>query len=324
MDNSNQNYSQQGQPQIQQTVIVVGKQKSVGVAFLLSFLFGPLGLLYASVTGGIIMFILGIIIGIITLGFGLILVWIGSIIWAVVAAGNANKKMSSNAGLHINTNFSNPQQNIPQQKPVQQQYQQPATPTIQEAVPITEVPKTIEVKKPVYQSSNNIGDTQKTSFDLGQWFDKNKKSVLIAGGGLVALLLLFVAIKFVFSLDFSKNKDTNQTVNEVQTPLPSTQSNTQTENTPNIQTAQPQQVETTSSVGQNQIGYYIANGSTTTKIYFHNSPDVTTRRKAYLSTQETVYVQKVENGFGYIEFTNSSGQTSYGWVEMQYLIVKPN
>jgi hypothetical protein len=78
-------------PASQQTVILMTKQKSVGLAFLLSFLFGPLGLLYASVSGGIIMMILGVIIGIFTLGIGLIFVWIASIIWAVVAANNANK-----------------------------------------------------------------------------------------------------------------------------------------------------------------------------------------------------------------------------------------
>ena len=46
----------------QPTVIVVAKQKSVGIAFLLAFLFGPFGLLYASVMGGIVMFIAGIVL----------------------------------------------------------------------------------------------------------------------------------------------------------------------------------------------------------------------------------------------------------------------
>lgn len=89
------NNPNQQQPQ-QQTVIVVGSgnQKSVGLAFLLAFLFGPLGLLYASVTGGIVMFILTGIIGIITLGIGFVLGWIGSIIWAVVAVNNHNKKVA--------------------------------------------------------------------------------------------------------------------------------------------------------------------------------------------------------------------------------------
>ena len=71
------------------------------------------------------------------------------------------------------------------------------------------------------------------------------------------------------------------------------------------------------------VGNYIANGNENRKIYFHNTANNDTRRKAYISTQEEVYVQNVENGFGYIEFTNSSGTTSYGWVEMKYLISKP-
>ncbi len=85
----------QANPQ-QQTVIVVGKPKSVVVAFILTFLFGPLGLLYASVTGGIIMIILGGIIGVVTLGIGLIAVWVACIIWAVIAANMANKKLAKN------------------------------------------------------------------------------------------------------------------------------------------------------------------------------------------------------------------------------------
>ena len=79
----------------QTTVIVVGKQKSVAVAFILAFFFGPLGLLYASVAGGIIMMVLGVIIGIFTLGIGLIVAWVASIIWAVVAANMANKKLNN-------------------------------------------------------------------------------------------------------------------------------------------------------------------------------------------------------------------------------------
>jgi hypothetical protein len=77
----------------QQTIIVVGKPKSVAVAIILTFLFGPLGLLYASVVGGIIMIVAGAILGIFTLGLGLIPVWIICIIWAAVAANLANKKL---------------------------------------------------------------------------------------------------------------------------------------------------------------------------------------------------------------------------------------
>jgi len=70
-------------------------------------------------------------------------------------------------------------------------------------------------------------------------------------------------------------------------------------------------------------GYYIVNGSDRNKVYFHNSPDIATRRKAFINTKETVYVAKIENGFGYIEFESTSGAKSYGWIELTSLISKP-
>lgn len=79
------------------TVIVVGKNKSVGVAFLLAFLFGPLGLLYASILGGIVMFLGGIILFFLIPIVGGILAWIGCIIWAVIAANQENAKMQKKA-----------------------------------------------------------------------------------------------------------------------------------------------------------------------------------------------------------------------------------
>jgi hypothetical protein len=78
------------------TVIVVGKSKSVGVAFLLAFLFGPLGLLYASILGGIVMFVLGLILFFLIPIVGGILAWIGCMIWAVIAANQANANMQKN------------------------------------------------------------------------------------------------------------------------------------------------------------------------------------------------------------------------------------
>lgn len=75
-----------------QTVIVINNKKSVGLALILTFFFGPLGLLYATVAGGVIMLILGVLIGVVTLGFGLIFVWIASMIWAVIAVNSTNNK----------------------------------------------------------------------------------------------------------------------------------------------------------------------------------------------------------------------------------------
>ncbi|MCO8146668.1 hypothetical protein NHN26_15740 [Rhodovulum tesquicola] len=67
-------------------VVVPEKPKSILAAFLLAFLFGPLGLLYATVGGGIAMIVLALIIGPITAGLGLLLIWPMSMIWAVLAA----------------------------------------------------------------------------------------------------------------------------------------------------------------------------------------------------------------------------------------------
>jgi hypothetical protein len=68
---------------------------------------GPIGLFYASVVGGIIMLILFVIIGIITLGFGLIFIWIESIIWAVIAASSTSA-VSRNTFQYLNSPPINP------------------------------------------------------------------------------------------------------------------------------------------------------------------------------------------------------------------------
>jgi hypothetical protein len=90
---------------MQQNVIVMGKAKSVGVAFLLAFFFGPLGLLYASVTGGIVMFVLAIPIGIFTAGIGFFFINPICSIWAVIAANQANASLQNRAAGLINNNF---------------------------------------------------------------------------------------------------------------------------------------------------------------------------------------------------------------------------
>jgi len=67
------------------------KDKSVGVALVLTFLFGPLGLLYASVGGGVALIVLAAAGVVPTLGFVLIFVWPASMMWAAIAASNKHK-----------------------------------------------------------------------------------------------------------------------------------------------------------------------------------------------------------------------------------------
>lgn len=78
-----------------QQVIIVQQPKSMLVAILLAFFFGPLGLLYATIAGGLIMIVISIIIGILTLGFGFAATWPICVIWAAIAVSAGNQKAIS-------------------------------------------------------------------------------------------------------------------------------------------------------------------------------------------------------------------------------------
>lgn len=87
--------NQQNQPIQQKTIIVNQHRKSVALSLVLTFFFGPLGMFYSTITGGIIMFFVTLVVGIFTLGFGLIFVWPIQMIWAAIAASNYNSKNST-------------------------------------------------------------------------------------------------------------------------------------------------------------------------------------------------------------------------------------
>ena len=74
-------------------VVVVQSTKNVGIAVILAFLFGPLGMFYATTSGALIMMAISLIAAFITLGFGLLLTWPICVIWAGMAASDHNKKL---------------------------------------------------------------------------------------------------------------------------------------------------------------------------------------------------------------------------------------
>lgn len=78
-------------------VIIVASQKSVGIAILLTVFFGPLGMLYSTVTGAIVMIIVNLLAIFLTAGLGLIITWPICIIWGAVAASSHNKKLLAGA-----------------------------------------------------------------------------------------------------------------------------------------------------------------------------------------------------------------------------------
>ena len=99
------------QPDLTQSPTIVIKHKSVGLAILLTFFFGPFGMFYSTYKGGLIMLLLPI-----CLFFGMLIFsdsafdallvfaiflsffyWIICIIWAAIAASNSNKIIISHS-----------------------------------------------------------------------------------------------------------------------------------------------------------------------------------------------------------------------------------
>jgi hypothetical protein len=76
-------------------VVLIQEPKSVGLALLLTFLFGPLGLLYSTVPGAIIMLIASVFILPLTFCLGAFIIWPICMIWAAVAASSANDALAS-------------------------------------------------------------------------------------------------------------------------------------------------------------------------------------------------------------------------------------
>jgi len=86
-----------GAAQEAQRIVIVASTKSMGLAVILAVLFGPLGLLYSTVIGAVVMFVVNVLAAIFTLGFGLLLTWPTCGIWAAIATKAHNEKLLSGA-----------------------------------------------------------------------------------------------------------------------------------------------------------------------------------------------------------------------------------
>ena len=75
-----------------QRVIVVSAPKSVGIAIILTVLFGPLGMFYSTIVGAIIMTIISLIVVLMTAGLGWFLTLPVCVIWGALAAKAHNEK----------------------------------------------------------------------------------------------------------------------------------------------------------------------------------------------------------------------------------------
>lgn len=71
--------------------------KDVKAAVLLALFFGPLGLMYATVGGGLFSLFLLIVLGLFTVGIGIAPVWGLSVLWAWLAAIHSQQNAGRDA-----------------------------------------------------------------------------------------------------------------------------------------------------------------------------------------------------------------------------------
>ena len=69
----------------------MAQRKSIVLALVLTFFFGPFGMLYSTVTGAIVMLVLYLALGIPTLGWALAGLHPIAMIWAAWAADRSNR-----------------------------------------------------------------------------------------------------------------------------------------------------------------------------------------------------------------------------------------
>jgi hypothetical protein len=73
--------------------VVVTSTKNMGISIMLTILFGPFGMLYSTIWGAIIMAIIALVVGVLTLGVGLCVIWPICIIWGAVATSVYNQRL---------------------------------------------------------------------------------------------------------------------------------------------------------------------------------------------------------------------------------------
>ncbi|MDA8959766.1 hypothetical protein N9F93_01010 [bacterium] len=78
-------------------IVIAKTEKSVGISLILTLLFGPLGMLYSTVMGGLVMIAVTILVGLFTFGFGLVFLWPVYLIWGALAASSHNQKLHASA-----------------------------------------------------------------------------------------------------------------------------------------------------------------------------------------------------------------------------------
>lgn len=80
-------------------VIVVQSLKSMGLGLVLTFFFGPLGMLYSTVVGSLIMMVITGLVFLLTFGLGVLVTWPICMVWTYIAIKKHNQRLIAGASL---------------------------------------------------------------------------------------------------------------------------------------------------------------------------------------------------------------------------------
>lgn len=170
--------------------------------------------------------------------------------------------------------------------------------------------------------------THKVEFEKSKGFFDNSVLILV---GFVCVVVLGVYL-YTIKDEFKKSEYENETTivendtTSYQFDRTEDDNTTEYKNEPTVVKEDVVEVES-NTVGSSDDAYddsydkpvsgnYIVNANENHLVYFYETPDLSTKKKAYFSTEDKVYISEFKNGFGFVEFVNSRGQKSVGWLQL--------
>lgn len=191
-----------------------------------------------------------------------------------------------------------------------------------------------EILNNQFDSESNLKNVQSPISNIPK--ENNKKSYIRIGLVVIGCTIIGVIFLLVYNSNNAKLQNDNSTSNAINGSSSSmVDPNGLTEIKKSDSITYDREVQTTTnntsdstssaqaSENQYQIGYYTTDVTSDKNVFFYNAPYESTRRSAYFDSREIVYVKELKNGFGYVEFTNTEGKTSTGWLKMNDLIYTP-
>lgn len=169
-------------------------------------------------------------------------------------------------------------------------------------------------KQEEHSSSNVVSKDVFSHTEIKPIKKSNQLNLILACIGIIFSIsvLYFTYIKRNFEQDIQNEKINN---NE----LPALDNSVTNNNTNDNENIINKNNSENNELIQYELGNYVVDGDELGRAYFHDYPNQSTRRNAFVVTGEFVYILKAKNGFGYVEFVNPKGKKSKGWLKLNLL-----